>query len=260
MNKNEILKTLEKFNIDEAARFKRNLGIAPEMMTENVVIAPFYKAETFADVVGAKVELLFEKYYKTYKVSKNGKEFIFVNSNMGSGNIAEIMCTLAGTKCKNVYFIGSAGSIDKDIKIGEIVLPEKSIIGDGTCRYFAETKDVFGEETKPSNELLNQVKQTLLKMEIGFKATKNFSVDTLSGQFLIMDHIFKTGSNTLEMETSALFFLAKLLDLNAVAIHNISDNSIISKSLFAGRDENEREAKRFTQRVTIPKILAEILL
>lgn len=260
MNKNEILNKLQEFNIDEAARFKRNLGITADMLTENVVIAPFYKAETFADVCGAKVELLFEKYYKTYRVSKNGKEFIFVNSNMGSGNIAEIMCTLAGTNCKNVYFIGSAGSIDLNLKIGDIVLPEKSVIGDGTCRYFAETKDVFGNETEPNAELLNSLKQTLSKMNIGFKTTKNFSVDTLSGQFLIMDHIFKTGANTLEMETSALFFISKLLDLKAVAIHNISDNSIINKSLFSGRNESEREAKRFTQRVTIPKILAEILL
>ncbi len=260
MNKSEILNKLQEFNIDESARFKRNIGITADMLTENVVIAPFYKAETFADVCGAKVELLFEKYYKTYRVSKNDKEFIFVNSNMGSGNIAEILCTLVNTKCKNIYFIGSAGSIDKDIKIGEIVLPEKSIIGDGTCRYFAETEDVFGKETKPDGELLKKVKQTLSKMNIDFKHTQNFSVDTLSGQFLIMDHIFKTGSNTLEMETSALFFIANLLDLKAVAIHNISDNSIISKSLFAGRNDAEREAKRFTQRVTIPKILAEILL
>lgn len=260
MNKNEILKKLQEFNIDETARFKRNLGITPDMLTENVVIAPFYKAETFAEVCGAKVELLFEKYYKTYKISKNGKEFIFINSNMGSGNIAEIMCTLADTVCKNVYFIGSAGSIDKEIKIGEIVIPETSIIGDGTCRYFAETEDVFGKATKPNDELFEEVKQTLSKLNIGFKQTQNFSVDTITGQFLIMNHIFKTGSNTLEMETSALFFLANLLGLKAVAIHNISDNSVASKSLFAGRNETERESKRFTQRVTIPKILSEILL
>ena len=260
MNKDEFLKRLKSFQIDKDALFKRNIGTSADMLTENVVIAPFYKAETFADVVGAKVELLFEKYYKTYKVSKNGKEFIFINSNMGAGNIAEIICTLADTVCKNIYFIGSAGSIDLNLKIGDIVLPEKSVIGDGTCRYFADTEDVFGTETEPNSELLEVVKQTLSKMNIDFKTTKNFAVDTLSGQFMIMDYILKTKANTLEMETSACFFVSKLLGLNAVAIHNISDNSIISKSLYSGRNENEREAKRFTQRVTIPKILAEILL
>lgn len=260
MNKDEVLKKFQEFQISKESRFKRNLGISADVVTENVVIAPFYKAETFADVCGAKVELLFEKYYKAYKISKNGKEFIFINSNMGAGNIAEIICTLVDTACKNVYFIGSAGSIDLNLKIGDIVLPEKSVIGDGTCRYFAETKDVFGSETEPNQDLLESLKQTLSKMEIDFKTTKNFSVDTLSGQFMIMDYVFKTGANTLEMETSALFFVSQILGLNAVAIHNISDNSIISKSLYSGRNDAEREAKRFTQRVTIPKILAEILL
>ena len=62
MNKDEFLKRLKSFQIDKDALYKRNIGISADMLTENVVIAPFYKAETFADVVGAKVELLFEKY------------------------------------------------------------------------------------------------------------------------------------------------------------------------------------------------------
>ncbi len=258
--KAEILKTLEKYKITPESLGRRSLGIELEKVTENVVIAPFYKAETFEAQCDAKVELLFEKYYKVYNVSKNGKSFIFINSNMGAGNIAEMVCTLACTKCKNIYFIGSAGSIDKNINIGEVVLPEMSIIGDGTCRYFADGKDVFGEETQPNKKLLESVKQTLNEMEIDFKLTKNFSVDTLSGQYLIMDKIKSMGANTLEMETSALFYISKIMGLEAVAIHNISDSSVKEKSLYEGRSSDERELKRFTQRVTIPKIIGKILL
>ena len=84
----------------------------------------------------------FEKYYKTYKVSKNGKEFIFINSNMGAGNIAEIICTLADTVCKNIYFIGSAGSIDLNLKF-----LNKFLNADNGVKFSA----IILGRTKPTN-------------------------------------------------------------------------------------------------------------
>lgn len=255
-----MLKNLEKFGIDKFALCRRNLGVEPNEITENVVIAPFYKAESFADVCDANVEKLFEKYYKTYKISKNGKSFIYINSNMGAGNIAEIVSALSVTNCKNIYFIGSAGSVVENINIGELALPSGSIIGDGTCRYFNDGIENFLEVSKPDTKLFENVKIVLKKLKLKFHITQNFSVDTIVGQYLIMDKILETKANTLEMETSALFYIAKKLGLKAVAIHNISDSSIKNKSLFAGRIDKEMEMKKYTQNIIIPQILAEILL
>ena len=47
----------------------------------------------------------------------------------------DFILSLGVTKCKNIVFLGSAGSLDESIKIGEIVIPKYSICGDGASRY-----------------------------------------------------------------------------------------------------------------------------
>lgn len=47
----------------------------------------------------------------------------------------DYILSLGVTKCKNLVFLGSSGSLDENIKISDIVVPKYSICGDGASRY-----------------------------------------------------------------------------------------------------------------------------
>lgn len=260
MKKEEMLKVLTGFGITSIDLCKRSLGIDSEKICEDVVIAPVYNVEALKNADNTVIiDNLYHKYYSVYNVGLGGKNITYINSNIGAGNIAEILFSLTGSSCKNIYFIGSAGSVVKDINIGEITIPTECVIGDGACRYFNGGDDLFGLVTTPTKTMVDKVTDVCKQLGVKYTKVKNFSVDTISGQFMLMDYILKSGSKTIEMETASLFYVANLLKYNVVAIHNISDNSILSKSLYSGRSEAERQAKRHTQNFVIPKILMRLL-
>ena len=69
---------------------------------------------------------------------------------MGASNVIDIVLAFGCTPCKNIIFIGSVGTLDTHIGIGDIVIPEYSICGDGVCRYLTNKKitenDSFGKK------------------------------------------------------------------------------------------------------------------
>lgn len=252
---------LNKYNVDTNSLCLKNFGVNQNEIQENVVIAPFYSIETMSQLdENIKMECLFQKYYSIINVTLNNKKFTYIKCNMCAGNIAEVLLSLYGSNCKNLFFIGSAGSLKTDIKMGEIVLPKESIIGDGTCRYFNKMKDLLGKISKPSEILLNRVKMVLKEFQLKFKTVQNYSVDTMAGQFLVFNQIMESGAQTIDMEVSSFFYIAKKLKFNAVAMLNISDNSIQNKNIYKGRTEEDKQAKKYTQNLVFPKILINLLL
>ena len=73
----------------------------------------------------------------------------------------DVVLGLGVTECENIIFVGSVGSLDDNIGIGDIVIPEYSICGDGASRYVACDKlsdsDVFGTKVSPNKKLFENV-------------------------------------------------------------------------------------------------------
>lgn len=90
----------------------------------------------------------------------------------------DALLSLGITPCKRVLFIGSVGALSSEIGIGDIVIPEFSICGDGASRYIAsdslKNSDVFGKKTFPDSDLLkivqNSTKRICLKNNVKFQA------------------------------------------------------------------------------------------
>ena len=85
---------------------------------ENVVIAPWWSHDIFNDM-GFKIVQTSEKVYNFYSEELS---FSYIElKSIGAPAIMDFVLSLGVTKCKNMVFLGSAGSLDKDIKIGDIV-------------------------------------------------------------------------------------------------------------------------------------------
>ena len=117
---------------------------------ENVIIAPWWDHNIF-DNYNFKIEQVSEKIYNYYR---DDVSFSYIElKQIGAPAIMDFILSLGLTKCKNLIFIGSAGSLDESIKIGDIVVPSYSICGDGASRYLNKNlEDEFLKKEYPSKE------------------------------------------------------------------------------------------------------------
>ena len=227
-----------------------------EKIQENVVIAPWWSHDIF-DNMNFKIEQVSEKVYNFYK---DDLCFSYIElKSIGAPGIMYFILSLGVTKCKNLVFLGSAGSLDENIRIGDIVVPEYSICGDGASRYLNRNlEDEFLKKKYPSKDFTNKLIDILKKENIKYHNVPNFSVDTVFAQFYHIDKIIELGSKTIEMETANLFKCNELLNINVTAVFCISDNAVLNKSLYSGRTKEENEYRHKIRDEVIPKIIVEL--
>ncbi len=249
-----LLKSHLKYGTNKEDIIKRK---GYENILENVVIAPWWSHDMFKEKA-KQIEQVGERVYNIYG---DNFEFSFVELRaIGAPVILDQVLALGVTKCKNIIFIGSVGSLDENIKIGDIVIPEYSFCGDGATRYLNKAlEDDFGKEFYPSKDytkkLLNILESTT---GINYHYVPNFSIDTIFAQFAHIDYILSKGAKVVEMETAALFKCSEVLNLNVTAIFCVSDNTVINKSLYSGRTEEEREYRHKVRREIIPQIITQM--
>lgn len=227
-----------------------------EKILENVVIAPWWKHDMF-EYLDFKIEKVSDIVFNIYK---DNISFSFIEVRlMGAPMVMDFILSLGVTKCKNLVFIGSTGSLDKDIKIGDIVVPKYSICGDGASRYLNKNlEDEFLKKEYPSKDITNNLISILEKENINYHYVPNFSVDNIFAQFFHIDKILELGAKTIEMETANLFKCNEVLNINVTALFCVSDNTVLNKSLYSGRTKEENEYRHKVRYEVIPKIILEL--
>lgn len=171
----------------------------------------------------------------------------------------DFILSLGVTKCKNIIFLGSVGSLDEEIKIGDIVVPEYSICGDGASRYLNKNlEDEFNKLEYPTKDYTNKLINIIKEKNIKYHYVPNYSIDTVFAQFYHIDKILELGAKVIEMETSVLFKCNEILKKNVTALLCVSDNTVLNKSLYSGRTEKENNHRRKVRNEIIPEIVVEM--
>jgi len=223
---------------------------------ENVVIAPWWNHDIF-DGFGFEVVQTSEKVFNFYN---DELSFSYIElKRIGAPSVMDFFLSLGVTKCKNLIFLGSAGSLDENIKIGDIVVPKYSICGDGASRYLNKNlEDEFLKNKYPSEEFTKNLINILDKKNIQYHYVPNYSIDTVFAQFYHIDKILELGAKTIEMETANLFKCNELLKINVTALFCISDNTLLNKSLYSGRTEEENNYRHKIRYQIIPDIVINL--
>jgi len=265
MDYNKLIQGMKRFGSSEQDICKHGLSVTPEFIKENVIIAPWWEPGTLPGLGIA--EMLSPPAYAicVWNIKNDDIEMTYIKTGIGAPMLLEGLLPLGITHCKRIIFIGSVGSLDPDIGIGDIVIPEYSICGDGASRYITSddlSHDVFGEKVYPDSRMFyNAIAETAricnennVKWHIG----KNFSIDTIAAQFAHIDAILGMGCNVIEMETAAAFRAAKLMGIPLIAVFSVSDNTLTHKSLVSGRTPEEMEYRRFTRREIFPQVILSV--
>jgi purine-nucleoside phosphorylase len=245
---------------------RSSFNCGPDAIQRDVIIAPAWKPELFNDFVD-DISQITDGIFKLWNLTIKNKKVTYLLTGIGAPNVMEAVLALGCTSCKNIIFIGSVGGLDENLKIGEIIVPEYSICGDGACRYLTNKKvkenDCFGEKYYPNKELyniiVNKTDEITKSNNVNWHVGKNFSIDTVIAQFVHIDEIIAMGCNCIEMETAVLFKSAQICNIKAGAIFSISDNTIIKKSLLSGRTNEEMEYRRYVRKDILTKIVLTCL-
>lgn len=227
-----------------------------ENILENVVIAPWWSHEIFLKF-NVKVEQVSKKVFNIYG---DNFEFSYIElKSIGAPVILDDVLSLGVTGVKNIIFLGSVGSLDENIKIGDIVIPDSSICGDGASRYLNKNlEDTFGEKVYPNKDMFDKICNIVDSMNIKYHNVTNFSIDTVFAQFCHIDKIKELGCKSIEMETACLFKTCELIGIKCVSLLCVSDNTIVNKSLYSGRSEEENTYRHKVREKLIPKIVVEM--
>ena len=262
MEYDKLISGMKRFGSTGQDICMHGLSVTPESIKENVIIAPWWEPQVLPKL--GKAELLSPSSHAlgVWNIKNGDVEMTYIKTGIGAPMFLEGLLPLGVTKCKRIIFIGSVGSLDQNIGIGDIVIPEYSVCGDGASRYISSgdlKRDVFGEKVYPDREGFENLKRETDRICGGYKVNwhtgRTFSIDTIFAQFAHIDTILGMGCNVIEMESAAAFRAAKMMELPLAALFSVSDNTVANKSLVSGRTREEMEYRRFVRRELFPEII-----
>ncbi len=139
---------------------------------------------------------------------------------------AEVMCN-AGIK--NIIRIGTCGALDENMAVGDIVVVDKVIRGDGVTPYYVDSKFQTVADQKISDTLYEAAKGMGLKAQRGTAWT----TDALLRETReLVEAKRKEGAIVVDMVSSTLLTIAQTYNVKAGSILAVSDNVITGEMGF----------------------------
>ena len=172
------------------------------------------------DKHSAKLLPKFTHRIEMYEIKKNGVPVTIVHTEMGSPRAIFVMEILAALGTRKFVSLGNAGSLQKDVKQGDIVLIDRAIRGEGlSYAYAPPSKYAF-----PSNTLLGKLEKTLESRGVEYHKGTSWTNDALFRETKKkVNRYMKEGVLVVEMESSAFYTVAKFLGVDMCSLVYVLD-------------------------------------
>ena len=169
---------------------------------------------------------------KFYEGTINNKNIVLVESGVGKVNAARTTQVLIDNyKIDAVINVGSAGSANQELQIGDIVIGKTLVQHDFDITAFGHPKGYIsnvGERINSDENLINSMEQTIenlqnkeFKIKIGTIASGDIFCTEPKMKEKIRD---KFNADAIEMEGAAIAQVCKLDNMPILVIRSISDS------------------------------------
>ncbi len=223
---------------------KRLFGISPENIASTVILAPTRRivAELVNQLQRPQV---FGSWFTGVSGFLEPDVFVTVLDNIRyAPGMADCVYFLQFAGVKNLIYSGSIGGLAKGMEIGDFILVKEAERGDGASGYFSPIYDPamadqeFLDQIRPILQTsANEERHQLFEGRI-------FTTDSLAAETVEFLRALQTrGFLGIEMETSALYVVARCAGMRAVAAHVISDLPLEGKTLFDEFTDAEKERR-----------------
>lgn len=169
---------------------------------------------------------------KFYEGTINNKNIVLVESGVGKVNAARTTQVLIDNyKIDAIINVGSAGSANQELQIGDIVIGKTLVQHDFDITAFGHPKGYIsnvGEKIKSDENLIKSMEQTIenlqnkeFKIKIGTIASGDIFCTEPKMKEKIRD---KFNADAIEMEGAAIAQVCKLDNVPVLVIRSISDS------------------------------------
>ena len=162
---------------------------------------------------------------------------------------------------KKLLFIGSAGSLSKKYKLGEICTPLYSLSQDRADSFLLNKSIEIVpkyEKVFPANpEFVKRVIDSMKTLEVPVREATVFCTPSVALEYSHIEEILKFKTDLIEMETASFALLSAMIEKPSIALLVVSDNSLLGNPLL-GRSEEEQADYDRGKLIYLPKVIDEI--
>ena len=167
--------------------------------------------------------------YSMYTGMFNGIKVTVINGGRFSTDTSittEVMCN---AQIQNIIRVGTAGSMDENIKVGDLFVVDEVIRGDGVTPYYVE-KDFKTLADKKISDMLYEIGKG---MGLSIHRGKAWTTDALLRETReIVEAKCQEGARAVDMVSATLLTIAQTYNIKAGSILAISDNVITGEMGF----------------------------
>ncbi len=158
---------------------------------------------------------------RLYTVYEGSRRFSLVGPVVGAPYAAILMETLAASGTTRFLWAGWCGAVSTDVKTGDFIVPIAAIVDEGTSRHYGVD---FSSVVTPSDQMVRKIKETLTSQGLAFHEGPVWTTDAIFRETAAAVRRFQSlGALAVEMESSALFAVAKYRKLEVGSLLVVSD-------------------------------------
>lgn len=156
-----------------------------------------------------------------HHISESNGKLAITQRFIGAPSAAVVMEELIAWGVKKFIIIGFAGTLQKHIQIGDLVLCEKALRDEGTSYHYLPDS----EWAHPSASLTKTLRSSLEQQQLHFHFGPSWTTDAPYRETVDEAQAYQAqGVLTVEMEASALFAVAEHRKVEAAALFSVSDS------------------------------------
>jgi len=237
-------------------------GLDKSSHYDALIIAPSWKPEKVFLLCEAQIHLMRQgPYYAGYEIDVNGWKIAYIQTAACAGNVVDcVLSVIEELSPDKILFIGAVGALKTDMQIGDILVPQCSIAGDGSSLYLYDRIDPMNFRKRINQD--PSINQSLIEVgkRIGVQIKEKviYSTDSIVCEYFHLPDILSLGCDAIEMETAAFLRCMELLHKKADVLLCVSDNSAAGISLVGRTDEDSEKFHRAREQYFAELILARI--
>ncbi len=183
--------------------------------------------------------------YEMYTGALDDKRVTVGNGGRYAPDTAITTEILCGGGAENLIRIGSCGSLQQDVAIGDLVIVVGALRGDGTSRYYVAEN--FSTVADPA--IVNALKRAADDLSVRYHLGWIFTTDALFQETPeLIQQLNEQRVSSIDMVTSTFLTIAQVRGKKAGAVLAVSDECLYGK--FGFRDPRFFEAEKKTIEVT----------
>ncbi|MDE6408279.1 MAG: hypothetical protein K2K48_05860 [Anaeroplasmataceae bacterium] len=253
-----LLDIMHEYNTSDLAY--HTFGVTNETIFDALVIAPGWKPTKIITDPTFHTKVLAENNYdSSYLVEKEGLKILWIQCSSSAANLMDHLMICSELHFKKLIFVGAVGSLNKQFNIGDICTPSYCISGVFANAYLCEKLCDYKpfEKVYPKQDYINEIVSLAKQNGYTLKQGSVYCTDSIALEYAHLEEIKSFHPDLIEMETSTFYLLADLLEVDAIALLVVSDNSALKQPLI-GRNEEMQTKYNYGRKGIIPDLIYKI--